>query len=77
MTMMDGWAFGLGGLVMLLFWIFVVAAAVWLVLTIARPTTGSGDLGSARRILDERLARGELDVEEYRTRRAALDDRTR
>lgn len=74
---MTGYGFGLGELVLVLFWIFVVAAAVWLVLTFARPATGSGDAGSARRILDERLARGELDVEEYRTRRTALDERTR
>jgi putative membrane protein len=30
---------------------------------------------SARRILDERFARGEIDDEEYRARRRALDER--
>ncbi len=71
---MDGYWFGFGGLLMLLFWVFVIAGIVWLVLTLARPQMrGDGDAGSARRILDERLARGEIDVEEYRARRAALD----
>jgi putative membrane protein len=35
----------------------------------SRPRTST-----ARQILDERFARGEIDEEEYRTRRRALDD---
>ena len=35
-----------------------------------RPRTGSG---TARAILDERLARGEIDTDEYRRRRSVLD----
>lgn len=31
--------------------------------------------GDAARVLDDRLARGEIDVEEYRARRAALTER--
>ena len=48
MPMMNGYWLGLGGLFMVLFWVFV-------------------------RILDERLARGEIDAEEFRTRRVALE----
>ena len=76
MTMMNGYAFGFGGLFMVLFWVFVIAGIVWLVLTLARPQPGSGDRG-ARRILEERVARGEIDVEEFRVRRAAIEEGTR
>ncbi len=77
--MMNGYWFGFSGLLMGLFWIFVVAAVVWLVLTFLRTQTrlGGEEPRSALRILDERLARGEIDVEEYRTRRVALDDARR
>lgn len=77
--MMNGYWFGLSGLLMGLFWIFVVAAIVWLVLTFSRTQTriGGDDPRSALRILDERLARGDIDVEEYRARRAALDEARR
>lgn len=79
--MMDGYGYGFGGLVMVLFWIFVVALVVWLVLTLARSQNQPGSTGpstnSALRILQERLARGEIDAEEYRLRRAVLDEGTR
>lgn len=72
MPMMDGYAFGSGWLVMLAFWVFVIAGIVWLVLTFGRPQQRGGGETSAMHILEERLARGEIDVEEFRTRRAAL-----
>ena len=59
--MMGGYWFGLGGLMMVLFWVFVVAGIVWLVLALVRPRSGGGD-SSARRILEERLARGEMKI---------------
>lgn len=69
--MMYGTSFGWAGVLMMLFWIFVVAGVIWLVLAAARPQLGSrGD--DALRILEERLARGEIDAEEFRTRRAAI-----
>ena len=34
--MMGGYAYGAGGLMMLLFWVFVIAVVVWLVLTVTR-----------------------------------------
>ena len=78
--MMGGY-FGFGWLFMLLFLVFMVAGIVWLVLAIARSqgtagtTTESGS--RALRILEERLARGEIDTEEFRTRRAAIEEGTR
>jgi putative membrane protein len=68
---------GFGMLFMVLFWVFLVAAAVWLITMLAwsrgadctgRDVTGSNALS----ILGERLARGEIDIEEFRARKAAL-----
>ena len=80
MMMWDG-TWGMGGfawLWMTLFWVFAISGIVWLVLTLAR-SVGPGGSGagraegdSAERILGDRLARGEIDPEEYRTRLAAL-----
>ena len=71
--MMYGYSFGMGGLLMLLFWVFVIALVVWLVLALSRSQVrGNDGQSSARRILEERLARGEIDAEEFRIRRAAI-----
>ena len=73
MPMIDGYGFGLGGLIMMLFWVFAIAGIVWVVLKMSRSQfpRGGGE-SSALRILEERLARGEIDAEEFRTRRAAI-----
>jgi putative membrane protein len=82
----DGWGPGnwlLMGFGMLLFWTLVVVAIVWLVRSTAHRQTAAphgvpmdkpaGPVRpSALDILDERYARGEIDHEEYRTRRDAL-----
>jgi putative membrane protein len=68
---MAGWDGGwmwLWGTLMMLSWVVIVAAAVWFVLRAHRDGTTS----RARDVLDERLARGELTLEEYRERREAL-----
>lgn len=73
----DGYWFG--GVLMMLFWVFVIAGIVWLVLTLSRQQqarSGGGE-SSAMRILEERLARGEIDAEEFRTRRAAIEETKR
>lgn len=78
--MMGWYGDGAGGagwiamaLVMVAFW----GLAVFAVVAIFRGAkdTGRGDQGShhdAREILDERFARGEIDVEEYRARQDVL-----
>ncbi|GEP34573.1 hypothetical protein NSZ01_23410 [Nocardioides szechwanensis] len=81
--MMGGWYHDGGGwggwllmmLVMVAFWGLVVAAVVTLFRSSARP----GSAGSPpaahpdpQAILDERLARGDIDLEDYRARRAVL-----
>lgn len=73
--MVFGWIF------MLLFLVLLVAGIVWLVLAIARSQGAvaakrEGD-SSALGILQERLARGEIDTEEFRTRRAAIEESRR
>lgn len=72
--MMDGYWFGFGGLLMLLFWVFVIAGIVWLVLALSRSQFPRGGESNALRILEERLARGQIDAEEFRTRRAAVEE---
>ncbi len=77
MPMMDGYWFGFGGLLMLLFWVFAIAGIVWLVLALSRSQVRGGGESSALRILEERLARGEIDADEFRTRRAAIEEAKR
>jgi len=73
------WGMGFGMLFMVLFSVFIVAAAVWLVTTLTRPRdAGGNDRGAAsstaQSILGERLARGEIEIEEFRARKAALQE---
>ena len=75
------WNGGWGGgqwiamsLMMIVFWGFVVVAVIALVRTtrsdshVQAPPSG----GEARRILDERFARGEIEADEYARRRDLL-----
>ena len=60
-----------GGFGMLLFWgifIFIIVLAVKSV------RAGSKETNNARRILDERYARGEIDEEEYEKRKRVLSN---
>ena len=56
----------------LVFWLSLVAIAVFAIVRLGRPADRGGD---AQTILDERLARGDIDAEEYRSRRALLGGR--
>lgn len=76
--MMWGSGWWVGGLLwMVLFWGLLIAGVVWLVRAttdaLGRGAGRGGDLGSARGILDERFAAGELSVAEYRERREVVD----
>ena len=75
-----GWAWwqaGLMWLAMIAFWALLIWAVYALVTGITRSPGErqgrGGQDGGARRILDERLARGEIDAEEYRRLREVLD----
>jgi putative membrane protein len=86
-AMMDS-GFGMGW--MWLFWLLLVLGVVLLVVVVARalgggvtgPTTDRRDAGErpgrsrARRLLDERYARGEITTEEYRERLSELGEET-
>jgi putative membrane protein len=69
---MDGWGWGIGGLLVALVLLLLVAGAVVaLVLLLTRSGRGSGPSagpGTAQQILAERYARGEISTEEYRDR---------
>ncbi|SCL58348.1 putative membrane protein [Micromonospora citrea] len=68
-----GWAWPMG--VMMLGWLVLVLLviwAVWYVTTGIRQRPMADRHESARRILGERYARGELDTEEYHRRLDAL-----
>jgi putative membrane protein len=58
------------------FWGLVVVLIIWAVrsATTAR-AQGQPDGGNALQILDDRLARGDIDPDEYKERRAVLEAR--
>ena len=68
----------MGPIMMLMFLIVVVAVVVIVIRSIGG--TAKSDRtssNSARRILEERFARGEIDEDEFRKKKRALDDETR
>lgn len=80
------WQAGLMWVVMIAFWVLLLWAVYALVTGIVRRpeqrepggqqtrrAPGEQETGTARRVLDERLARGEIDVEEYQRLRDVLD----
>ena len=71
------WAHGGGpGPWVLLFPLLWLAVIVGLVLLVRR-RCGTDQLRSGRAVLAERYARGEITEEEYRTRAAVLNERSR
>lgn len=74
--MMWGWGSGLGWMWMILVWALVIVGVVWVVtqLSARNRTPGQDGSGDARRILDERFARGEIDEDEYRRIRDELSN---
>ena len=75
-----GGGFGMGW--MWVWWLLITLGVIALVVGLVRAggSRGSGGGGtsgrrsSAREILDERFARGEIDEQEYRARRRELDE---
>jgi putative membrane protein len=78
-----GWAWwqaGLMWLAVIAFWALLIWAVYALVTGVARrpaePQAAGGPDGGARSILDERLARGAINAEEYQRLRETLDGGT-
>jgi putative membrane protein len=76
---MMGWGYGMGGgwLVMTLSWVLlmgvIIALVVWIFPRDPRRRSGeSWPAPNPREVLDQRLSRGEIDVETYRTLRQEL-----
>lgn len=63
---MHWWGWLLGVLGMVVFWGFVIWAVWYLVVNVVRRPDSDPRTGDPKRILDERLARGEIDADEYR-----------
>lgn len=63
-----GWGMGVGSI------LFLALIVIGVVLVVRPPSRGEGgrDDDAARRILDERFARGEIDEDEYEHRRRIL-----
>lgn len=69
--------------IMIIVMVAVVGGIVWAIVFASRSTSSSGTHAAstpppqqptARLVLDERFARGEIDTEEYRERRSALTE---
>ncbi|GAA2796278.1 hypothetical protein GCM10010441_21880 [Kitasatospora paracochleata] len=73
---MSGWGIGLMTLTVLVFWALLVAGAVALFRHFARTPPPDGPVDPGRpdpeQLLADRLARGEIEPDEYRTRLDAL-----
>ena len=72
--MFDGHGFGFGGGFMWLFWILLIVGIVWaLRATAFSGSQGDGPDKAPMEILQERLARGEIDEEEFERKRRLLN----
>lgn len=71
--MYEGHMYGIGGGIMWLFWILLIAGAAWLIIEAFRgKDTQSKKTKSALEILEERYVRGEMDLREFEEKRRHL-----
>ncbi|UCD83033.1 MAG: SHOCT domain-containing protein [Desulfobacterales bacterium] len=75
--MMGGWGMGwFGGIIMIIFWILILVALVflikWLVQSTSRNQAGPAGGNRALEILKERYARGEIDKAEFEAMKTDL-----
>lgn len=66
------WGWGPPGWIFPLVWLIVLAAVITTVVLLRRRSERRAALHSGESVLAERYARGEIDEEEYRHRRAVL-----
>ena len=71
-----GWGPGFGWIVMILFWLLIIAGLIaivkWLVGT-ADTSASTPPAKTARQILEERYARGEIDREEFEQKKRDIE----
>lgn len=69
-----GWGTGFGFIFMILFWALIILGIIAMVKWLAGTSANTGTplSKSARQILDERYARGEIDSEEYEKKKRDL-----
>lgn len=72
---MHWWGWFLGAFGMIVFWGLIIWGVWYLVSGSFRQGGGNAGGADARRILDERLARGEIGPDEYRHLRDVMEDR--
>jgi len=65
-----GFGFGIPGLGMILIWGLIIGVVIWVIRAVT--ARRSADRKSAREILDERYARGEIDRDELQQKRRDL-----
>ena len=66
----NSFGFAIPGLGMIVFWGLIILLVVWVVRAVGND--GTGGEKSARQILDERFARGEIGREEYEEKKKSL-----
>ncbi len=66
--MMGGFGMAGGGIL----WLLIVGLVIWAIVRAGNRETSSPAQPSAREVLDARLARGEITIDEYRKLRAEL-----
>lgn len=72
--MFDGHTYGMGGGFMFVFWLLVIIAIVWIAkLILSSGRSRHDSASSAREILERRLARGEIDEEEFERKSRMLE----
>lgn len=71
---MAWWGWFLGSIGMVVFWGLIIWGIWYAVTGITRQQNQRDSAGQARRILDERLARGEITPEEYQHLRSLIRD---
>lgn len=69
----SGWMSGGGAVLMGLFWIVLIALAVWLVARIIRREKPAELPENPRQMLDRRFAAGEMDATQYAQARRLID----
>jgi putative membrane protein len=70
---MSGWGMGLGFGMMILFWGALIVGAVFLIRWLGDQGQMRPRKSDALETLKQRLARGEIDIEDYEARRKVLE----